>query len=247
MGYCGGINWISDYNYQKALNYRQNNSGTVVAGAQAGLLVWGRIVNGVVQLEPAFEISAPVQRAGAPRSVRARGPRRSRLRFSSATRSKGSWWPTRMVGQRQFAFVIPLGAVGRDRLARLRVRGGSRDAELASAAAMRGAGRGASAMLRQQQPLPDRQARVVGSAVGAADVERGGLSDGAGPRRGDRRHPLLRTDAATQRIGVRGARRSTSRSPMVYGAAGSGSRRSSALDRDAVNPPGPLQTAAVPG
>ena len=68
------------------------------------------------------------------------------------------------VEQRQFAFVIPLAASSADRLARLRVRGGSRSAERASAAAMAVQGRGVAA-LRQQQPLPDRQARTVGGGM----------------------------------------------------------------------------------
>ncbi len=163
MGYCGGTNWISDYNYQKALNYRQNTTGTVVAGAESGLLVWGRIVNGVVTLEPAFEISAPV-------SVPARrGPYLLEGLDDGGTvlfsyQFEGELVADQDIEQRQFAYVIPLSASRSDRLARLRVRGGSRMAERASAAAMAVQGKGVVA-LRQQQPLPDRQARMVGGGM----------------------------------------------------------------------------------
>ena len=163
MGYCGGTNWISDYNYQKALNYRETITGSVVAGAQAGLLVWGRIVNGVVTLEPAFEISAPAQVPARRGSYLLEGlDDRGGVLFSYPF--EGESVADQVVEQRQFAFVIPFGGSRSERLARLRVRGGSRDAELSSAAALGAQGRGAS-ILRQLQPMPGRQASVVSGGV----------------------------------------------------------------------------------
>lgn len=161
MGYCGGAKWISAYHYQKALNFRQNNSGTVVAGAESGLLVWGRIVNGTVQLEPAFEVSSPV-------SVPARRGRYvlegldngGSILFSYAF--EGELVADVDGDQRQFAYVLPLSVSSGDRLARLRVRGGNATAELASMAAMR-AGRGGRGAMLQQQPAADGVARVAGS------------------------------------------------------------------------------------
>lgn len=163
MGYCGGTNWISDYHYQKALNYRQNTIGAVVAGAQSGLLVWGRIENGTVTLEPAFEVSAPVQLPAR------RGPYvveglddGGRILFRY--QFEGEAVADQAVEQRQFAFVLPLDGGNRDRLARLRVRGGGRVAERSSIAAMAAQGRGAAA-LEQLQSAPDREARVVPGGV----------------------------------------------------------------------------------
>jgi hypothetical protein len=161
MGYCPGAKWISAYNYQRALNFRQNNSGTVVAGAESGLLVWGRIVNGTVQLEPAFEVSSPV-------SVPARrGPyvlegldNGGSILFSYSF--EGELVADLNGDQRQFAYVIPLGVSAGDRLARLRVRGGNGTAELVSAAAMQ-AGRGGRAAMLQQQPTADGAASMLGS------------------------------------------------------------------------------------
>ena len=62
MGYCS-TQWISDYVYVSELTFRQNSAfgiigsgpgGAAVAGD--GLLIWGRIENGQVTLEPAFRV-----------------------------------------------------------------------------------------------------------------------------------------------------------------------------------------------
>lgn len=76
MGYCG-YDWISDYQYKRALNWRDRydwpRSGVrslTAAGATGGhvskmpeqnqsLLVWGRIENGRIIMEPAFRVPGP--------------------------------------------------------------------------------------------------------------------------------------------------------------------------------------------
>jgi len=62
MGYCNN-NWISDYVYKNELAHRASNdpvtpSPDIAAdnSAQGGLLVWGRIENGKMILEPAFRL-----------------------------------------------------------------------------------------------------------------------------------------------------------------------------------------------
>jgi hypothetical protein len=62
MGYCSN-QWISDYVYKSELSFRAANSFDVVAAditsnPQDALLVWGRIENGNVILEPAFKVKA---------------------------------------------------------------------------------------------------------------------------------------------------------------------------------------------
>jgi hypothetical protein len=63
MGYCSN-QWISDYVYKSILSFRESNSFDVapdvvgIGNTQDGLLVWGRIENGRVILEPAFRVPA---------------------------------------------------------------------------------------------------------------------------------------------------------------------------------------------
>jgi hypothetical protein len=67
MGYCSN-QWISDYGYLLELNYRQSSAigapppspaGAVSLGE--GLLIWGRIEDGQMILEPAFRVSSQNQ------------------------------------------------------------------------------------------------------------------------------------------------------------------------------------------
>ena len=61
MSYCDLPNWISDFFFNKALNYRlTNEDGGILAATQARtLLIWGgRDVDGVPYLDPAFVVDA---------------------------------------------------------------------------------------------------------------------------------------------------------------------------------------------
>ncbi len=62
MGYCGN-QWISDYTYSGVLNFRSTQASASAARAAARiqpvLLVWGRMSDSGVVLEPAFRIDAP--------------------------------------------------------------------------------------------------------------------------------------------------------------------------------------------
>ncbi len=59
MAYCG-YDWISDYTYKGALNWREQNATLAPAQAkgemQDCLLIWGRVENGRFVLEPAFRV-----------------------------------------------------------------------------------------------------------------------------------------------------------------------------------------------
>jgi hypothetical protein len=162
MGYCNGVNWISDYHYQKVLNYRQANTGTVVATSQDGLLVWGRIDNGQVRLQPAMELSAPARlpsRSGpyVVEGLDARGTILFRYSFD------GERVADQDNDMRQFAFVIPFQGQRAEQLARLRVRGGSNVAEWTSPSAVAAQGSGAAAM-RGFMPITGRAAHILGGS-----------------------------------------------------------------------------------
>lgn len=72
MSYCNP-DWISDYNYLAVMDYRGTSSVrenfSALSEPREGLMVWGRIRNGAVILEPSFRVVAPIQ---PPRSGRNR-------------------------------------------------------------------------------------------------------------------------------------------------------------------------------
>lgn len=152
MGYCNST-WISDYHYLKVLNYRQANAAALVLGVRAepALLVWGRIVDGVVTLEPAFEIVAPA------RLPSGRGAFRLEALDASGRVLYGTEFDGEVVAdqdhdERHFAFVVPLARVGAG-YARLLVRGGFAAAVRASGAAERAGALAADRMaVERQQP-----------------------------------------------------------------------------------------------
>jgi hypothetical protein len=62
MSYCSN-NWISDYNWTAVMNYRSTAGFGAPAQAAVkgeGLLVWGRVIDGRIELEPAFRVQAPI-------------------------------------------------------------------------------------------------------------------------------------------------------------------------------------------
>ncbi|HEX5818046.1 MAG TPA: hypothetical protein VFY20_04165 [Gemmatimonadales bacterium] len=153
MGYCNNT-WISDFHYLKALNYRQANAAALVMGARVepALLVWGRIVNGVVTLEPAFEITAPA-RLPSGRGAFALEALDAAGRSLYAASFDGELVADLGEDERHFAFVVPLARLGAGP-ARLQVRGGFAAAVRASRAALAAGAATDPAALRRQQPAP---------------------------------------------------------------------------------------------
>jgi hypothetical protein len=125
MGYCSDP-WISDYIYQRVMNYRAANAAAAaqVAGSskQSSLLVWGRIVNGQPVLEPAFRIVTRPNLPDKPgpyfvEGVATDGTSLFSLSFAPAEVADD---PS---GSRHFAFAVPLNQTSAARLASLRVNG----------------------------------------------------------------------------------------------------------------------------
>ncbi len=122
MGYCGN-QWISDYNWSAVMQYRSASGGISSPAAPGeGLLVWGRVVNGQILLEPAFRVNAPVSADATSAS--------HRLELLDA--DGATLLDTPIVAQqvdhatatdeRQFAVVVPWSTTLEARLAAIRVR-----------------------------------------------------------------------------------------------------------------------------
>ena len=97
MSYCHP-QWISDYTYTGVYNWRSGHPSApdfVHADLQPCIIVWGRIVDGRVVLEPSFQVlDAPVAPARE-RRVRTARARRELARSSSHSRSTATPLPTR--------------------------------------------------------------------------------------------------------------------------------------------------------
>lgn len=109
MSYCNP-RWISDYTYKAVLDFRAAHPQAGPAGAQPGLLVWGRIGQQGVVLEPAFEVYAPPslpKRAG-PYSLQATDAAGSQIFNFSFDADVIDHMPS----ERHFAFVVPLAVNG---------------------------------------------------------------------------------------------------------------------------------------
>ncbi|AMW04309.1 hypothetical protein [Gemmatimonas phototrophica] len=123
MGYCGNT-WISDYNWTAVMNYRQT-AGSLVASANVkgdGLLVWGRVVDGDIRLEPAFRVTAPATPAARLATHRVEllddnGASLLQLPIEASTVDHVQ--PGHE--ERQFAVVVPWSATLEQRLSQLRV------------------------------------------------------------------------------------------------------------------------------
>jgi hypothetical protein len=139
QGYCDrSTQWLSDYHYRRVLNHRQQVGSGATGTAGNALLVWGRIGDDGLVLEPSFELRAP---ASLPEGV---GPYRvegldadGRRLFSLAF--AGERLAHADGDERIFAFAVPLGPQDIERLVTLRLvargRAVTRTASLGGAAA----------------------------------------------------------------------------------------------------------------
>lgn len=124
MGYCPNP-WISDYIYTRVMNFRALSpvvAQVVSPGKEPTLLVWGRIVNGQVMLEPTFHLVTRPQLPSQP------GP--YSLEATSIDGSvlfRFSFDPVEVAdvpgGERHFAFAVPLSQAQAARLGSVRVDG----------------------------------------------------------------------------------------------------------------------------
>ena len=122
MSYCSN-QWISDWTWSQVLQYRQGSGSVAQADVRGeGLLIWGRVVDGTVLLEPAFRVNA--RRSATPVSAS--------HRVELLDREGQSLLDIPMMAERvpdvvdhderQFAIVVPWSARLERSLTRVRVR-----------------------------------------------------------------------------------------------------------------------------
>ena len=124
MTYCFTNPWISDYTYERVMDFRA--AGSAVAGVRAlpqpSILIWGRLVNGRPVLEPAFQmVTRPnLPRKSGPYTVTAAGVDGARLFSLSFDMASAQ---DQQPGNGHFAFAVPLDQVSASRLGSLRLQG----------------------------------------------------------------------------------------------------------------------------
>jgi hypothetical protein len=123
MSYCDPP-WISDYTYKGIFNFRASNpmiasAVTASSATTRSLLVWGRIEQGRLVLEPGFEVDAPASlpARGGPHRIDGLGTAGETLFSLSFAGDRVADSPD--PNDQTFAFVVPLSqlrGVGLDRL-----------------------------------------------------------------------------------------------------------------------------------
>lgn len=124
MSYCNP-DWVSDYNYAAVLASRDIAGSVRPVGAVTGpgMLIWGRIINGSVILEPSFMVQAPARLPSEP------GPHRVEAFDAAGGRIFSLSFSGELVAdlpagaERHFAYVVPLSAQEQARVAALRLTG----------------------------------------------------------------------------------------------------------------------------
>ncbi len=122
MGYCSN-QWISDWTWTQVMQYRQS-SGIVIDNniRGEGLLIWGRVVDGRVLLEPAFRVNAiptPIPSGASHRAELLDNQGQALLDFPIAADRVSDITDH---DERQFAVVVPWTARLEQSLASVRVR-----------------------------------------------------------------------------------------------------------------------------
>jgi hypothetical protein len=125
LSYCTPW-WVSDYTYEAVLAYREAHAAALAAvpalPAQPSLIVWGRISNGQVTLEPAFIVNTvpSVAQSDGEFSVEGRDATGATV-FSVSI--DGDLLGDGEPGERHFAHAVPLSASAQERLTSLRISG----------------------------------------------------------------------------------------------------------------------------
>ena len=116
MGYCYAQGWLSDYNFEKVISYRDSvEADARPAAAQSRsevLVLWGGVVDGQPRIEPAFRVSS------AERLPNGSGPYRLEGSEDGVPVFSISFTPERdQFGNKYFFFMVPSEALDRITLA----------------------------------------------------------------------------------------------------------------------------------
>jgi hypothetical protein len=170
MGYCSN-QWVSDYVYKSVLGFRAGNSFDIVqqgaatgaAGAQnslaskEGMLVWGRMENGKMILEPAFRVvSTGATIAAGPYTWEAKDAKGQVLSRVPFQMYEVADMPNDE--PKQFAFVVPLDAPLLDAVDSMHVMKG--ESELALQKSKAATQSKAAMKIFRVASLPNRQAEI---------------------------------------------------------------------------------------
>jgi hypothetical protein len=167
MSYCSPL-WISDYTYVGVLNFRAASpAGIIVSGTDAGtsppegLLIWGRIENGNMTLEPAFRIPVknPEPQSG-PYTWEARDAIGRVLASVSFDAAEVADVPDNR-SVRMFSFVVPLNPDVLGAIRTMQVKAGNQ--ELAQRAVSDASAADLESAV-QMQELPEHRMQIVWDA-----------------------------------------------------------------------------------
>jgi hypothetical protein len=130
MGYCDP-KWIGEYSYRGVMNYRIAHPLVVGTGpaqsAQPSVLIWGRIREGELVLEPAFQVTSVPRLPARPGPYAVTG-----LAEDGSTIFDLSFTPNQVadlpgITEEHFAFTVPLPQSKADRLSKIRLAGKGRE------------------------------------------------------------------------------------------------------------------------
>ncbi len=111
MGYCYERGWLSDYFFEKVIEYRERVEGNRVRALVAAarqksevLVLWGGVVNGQLRIEPAFRATAPSRLPQQTGQYRIEGVDDSGATEFSLTFAPGM----DQFGDKYFLFMVPI-------------------------------------------------------------------------------------------------------------------------------------------
>lgn len=167
MGYCSN-QWISDYVYLSELNFRSSNGfdvapDVVTRNRGEGLLIWGRIENGKMILEPAFRVPATgISPEAGPYTLEAHDALGQTLTTIPFDAPEVADLPSTSL--RIFSFVVPMSAKTLDNLHSLRILRAQQELASQRQSGMLPQAANITGAI-QMQPLPNRRLQFTWNAT----------------------------------------------------------------------------------